>query len=423
MASNRSLGCAKHIFIVAALLFLVVAYGLARNWNTFSLMVDNLTIMNEEASEADDLRSPADLVGYLAAYPERASLVAYDVGATQEGIYYRADTVRPVTGIPRLLLLAEFSRQAENDSLNSDSRIALDSVGALALPGISRGAHRQARSRLLEQGSVAADSTITVRDIARSAFQWDDPAAADWLHSHLGRRAVQRIPDRLGLPEVDPPIPTSGMHLLWSNHEQTSSPTAQIDTLAALAASTRTRRAYQALKRLRRDSTFRHRERRRLSQHGSGLSLRHQRTLAKHTAPRGTASAYADILRRVATSRLPSSSIATQMQRHLERTTENDSLGLSVRTVASVGGATPGLISIAGYARQETDAPPRIVVLLLEQLPMAVFYHLLQTSLDKGLFLRLLGKDLLGLRLDPDRASYWDPVEEDGPATRPDKPY
>lgn len=40
-----------------------------------------------------------------------------------------------------------------------------------------------------------------------------------------------------------------------------------------------------------------------------------------------------------------------------------------------------------------------------------------------GWFLRLIGKDLLDLERDPDRASYWVPVEEDGPATRPDKPY
>jgi hypothetical protein len=81
------------------------------------------------------------------------------------------------------------------------------------------------------------------------------------------------------------------------------------------------------------------------------------------------------------------------MQAALERPTDADSVGLSLRAVASTGGATPGLLSLAGYARREGDAPPRVVVLVLERLPMAVFYHLLQTSLDKGLFLRLLGDD------------------------------
>lgn len=40
-----------------------------------------------------------------------------------------------------------------------------------------------------------------------------------------------------------------------------------------------------------------------------------------------------------------------------------------------------------------------------------------------GLLLRLMGKDLLGLRLEPERDSYWIPAEPDGPASRPYKPY
>lgn len=40
-----------------------------------------------------------------------------------------------------------------------------------------------------------------------------------------------------------------------------------------------------------------------------------------------------------------------------------------------------------------------------------------------GILLRLMGKDLLGMRGDPSIESYWVPVEEDGPCSRPDKPY
>ena len=40
-----------------------------------------------------------------------------------------------------------------------------------------------------------------------------------------------------------------------------------------------------------------------------------------------------------------------------------------------------------------------------------------------GIVMRLLGKDPLHLKRQPDRPSFWVPVEEDGPASRPDKPY
>ena len=40
-----------------------------------------------------------------------------------------------------------------------------------------------------------------------------------------------------------------------------------------------------------------------------------------------------------------------------------------------------------------------------------------------GLLLRLFGKDLLQLKLEPEADSYWSPAEIDGPASRPYLPY
>ena len=40
-----------------------------------------------------------------------------------------------------------------------------------------------------------------------------------------------------------------------------------------------------------------------------------------------------------------------------------------------------------------------------------------------GLVFRLMGKDLLQKKLDPDADSYWIDAEADGPWTRPEKPY
>jgi hypothetical protein len=40
-----------------------------------------------------------------------------------------------------------------------------------------------------------------------------------------------------------------------------------------------------------------------------------------------------------------------------------------------------------------------------------------------GLVRRVFGTDTLGLRPDPTMETYWVPVEDDGPGTRPDKPY
>jgi len=40
-----------------------------------------------------------------------------------------------------------------------------------------------------------------------------------------------------------------------------------------------------------------------------------------------------------------------------------------------------------------------------------------------GIVLKLMRKDILKLSMQSDVDSYWEPVEADGPASRPDKPY
>jgi hypothetical protein len=393
MSSSLPSGCTKHLFIIAGLCGAVVAYGIVQNWSTFSLMVDNLTVMNEKAEQAESLRYPRDVLDYLAAHPDKASLVAYDVGAKADGIFYRADTARALTEVPQLLLMAEYARQVGAGQLAPTRPVPLDSLDVYALPGSGQRQHRTARQALIDSGRVDPDSTVALHAVARNAFQEDDPAAADWLMAHLGPAAVRQAPARFRLPNSDPPLPNSGTQLLWTNHTQTASSETRIDTLANLSPGALSSRAYAQMERLRRDSTFRRTERQRLTQHGSGLSLREQRTLARYTAPRGTAAEYANLLARVAQGALINATVADSLQPFVERSFARDSVALSIRTVGSVGGATPGLISLAGYAKRAGDTPPRVVVLLLEGLPMAVFYHLLQTGLDKGFHLQLLGDD------------------------------
>jgi hypothetical protein len=56
------------------------------------------------------------------------------------------------------------------------------------------------------------------------------------------------------------------------------------------------------------------------------------------------------------------------------------------------GGGFPGIQSTAGILTR-ADGGGRVVVLLLDGLPHAVFYHLAQTGLDVGLVLDRLGLD------------------------------
>lgn len=63
----------------------------------------------------------------------------------------------------------------------------------------------------------------------------------------------------------------------------------------------------------------------------------------------------------------------------------------------------------------------RAVTAVITFVVLVIAFYLV--LLPVGLLLRLLRKDLLGLRPEPDRVSFWEPVDPEGPTSRPDKPY
>jgi len=63
----------------------------------------------------------------------------------------------------------------------------------------------------------------------------------------------------------------------------------------------------------------------------------------------------------------------------------------------------------------------RAVMTVVTYVVLTLAYFLVFTPI--GIFMKILGKDLLDRRFPTDEESYWVPVEVDGPATRPDKPY
>lgn len=52
---------------------------------------------------------------------------------------------------------------------------------------------------------------------------------------------------------------------------------------------------------------------------------------------------------------------------------------------------------------------------------LSLTYYLVMTP--TGLLLKLMGRDILSLKLSPEAKSYWSPVEENGPQSRPYQPY
>lgn len=98
-------------------------------------------------------------------------------------------------------------------------------------------------------------------------------------------------------------------------------------------------------------------------------------------------------------------------------------------------GAGPWILGLAAFAILSALIAPkilrplemvlagilRIVMTAVTYVVLTLAFFLVFTPI--GLLVKLTGKDLLNRRFPTDAKSYWVPVEIDGPANRPDKPY
>lgn len=371
-------------------LFSLVLVGVY--WDTFALMFENMTAMAEGREIASEMRGPDDLLAYVEAHPEHVSLVAFDVDERDVGIFYGEDSLRPVVGLPSLLVLAEYARQVEAGALDPEARVPLGELHRHVLPGTDGGQHRRARAALVAAGAVDADSTVALRDVADAMVRWSDNAAADLLLGRLGPGALDALLAREGRLPIEPPLPQSGLYLSWNNHASATPPEARLRAIQALAEPAYAEEVNTLAVAYREDPGFRQREVDRLEQQGTDLSLRQQRALAHATFPQGTARGYAHLVARALQDSLVSPAVSRHVLSVLDRPVP-DSVGVNLDVIGSQGGSFPGLISFVGYARRADAGGPRVVALLMDEVPMSVFYHLLQTGIDKGLVVQLLGDD------------------------------
>ena len=99
------------------------------------------------------------------------------------------------------------------------------------------------------------------------------------------------------------------------------------------------------------------------------------------------------------------------------------------RTAGPYLAALAGLFLLSGLVWPRALAPiertwmafSRILSVIMTYVILTIMFFLVITPI--GLLLRLAGKDLLEMRLDRKKDSYWVPVDPEGPCSRPDKPY
>ncbi|MEM1093841.1 MAG: hypothetical protein AAGJ10_04500 [Bacteroidota bacterium] len=329
----------RHLLIAFTLLVLVVLGVLARNASAVRLMVQNARALQDGADQAEALDDPAAVLDYVRAHPDRVSVLVVEDADTL--VWWGRRDAMPLAG-GRLHALA-----AHLSSALPDTAQVAETVTAFALP---------------EDLATFAEAACTeTQPCARADV-------ADLVARGERRAYTDLLLSAAGTYRGGSAIPYLGYLLSWNNHTL-NAPVA--DRLAAFQMMSRTHLdtlAYDIAQAYRLDEEgFRQREVAWRAQGGLAISLREQRDLAHATFPRATAAAMSTLL-----------PAAPEVRLYSE--------------------AFPGLVLAAGV-RPMAEGRTRTVVMLLEEVPLAVFYHLGRTRLDRGLVLELLHNDQAVARL------------------------
>lgn len=329
----------RHLLIAFTLLMLVVLGVLARNADTVRLMVKNARALQDGAAQAEALTDPAAVLEYVQAHPGRVSVLVVE-GTDTLAWWGRRDAM-PVAG-GRLQALATYGRQAL-----ADTALLAEPVTAFAMP---------------EDLATFAGARCT------EAHQCASAELADLVARGERRAYTDLLLSASSARRGGSAIPYLGYLLSWNNHTLNAPVADRLAAFQTMAREHLDSLAYDIAQAYRFDQEgFRQREIVWRAQGGQAISLREQRDLAHATFPRASA---ADIARLV-----PSSD---EVQLYSE--------------------AFPGLVLAAGRRTVQEDRE-RTVVVLLQDVPLAVFYHLGRTRLDRGLVLELLHNDQAVMRL------------------------
>ena len=290
----------------------------------------------------DPALETADALGaWIAAHPDRASLWVWDLDTGETLARAAGDRARPVAGLTALLLAAEYARQADA-GLDTTYRVSGSALERRVLPGV--------------EPAHAGTDALALPALVRTAVQGHRPAADELLRI-VGRRDAEAISARLGLPDLDAPLPVGGLQLAWSPAQWAggTTPAEQAERFARLPRAAQRDSAFARDRSFQSSAAYRSEEMARLERHGLGLTEAETHTVAARSFPRGTARDYADLLARAFRGTLLSPSVSARVLR-----------SLSADTLRVAAGAGSGLASAAVLDL----AQRRGAVVLVEGLPV-----------------------------------------------------
>jgi|GEM_PF-1839338 len=348
---------------------------------------------SEGEALAHSLVSTDSFIDYSATHPEQVAIASWEIGDEGNGLLFNAARSQPVSHASALLVLAAYAASGADP----EAHVSLAHWERYWLPGTDGGAHLAALLDARASGALQGDAgnfsiagtgpvpqlqpsgRVRFSDVARAMVRHADPSAMDVLIDHLGRERLAERVIRLGFAPEAVPLPASAVQRSLLTGAAAPELLARFRALKDGAYADA---VWAQFRQLSDDSTLRDRR--------TNFSLRETAELSAALAPRGSAGEYARLMEQIASGEL---SGAAYMRGQLER--PPSAAHEELASFGTLRASEPGIYASVSYGRARGAERTRVLAVMLQKLPMAVWLQLSSGHLLQRFEAGLLSDDAL----------------------------
>lgn len=198
-------------FLGTLLLIFLIVFGF--NLDALYTLYENSEDLQEGQEWVSKTSSLKGLTEYIAANPERSSVVSRSAINPDTTIRFSENVPRTMGTLSNFFLIATYARLVENSDLDPDELVSLDKIDHYQLPYIDASHHEDTKSVLENQGLITDKNQVKLSDLVQKAIIYNDLAISDFLFNKIGEAEVRKIYHQLSVKNTDLPLPFAGLYI------------------------------------------------------------------------------------------------------------------------------------------------------------------------------------------------------------------
>jgi len=196
-------------FLGTAVLVFLFIFGINRS--SFELMFENRDGLAEGSEWVEQTYSLKGLTNYIAAHPDRISIVSIVTDKPDSSIFYGEDIPRTLGTLSNLFIFIGYADAIEKGELDPGQIISWDEITLHLIPQAGETVHSDAYREGLNKGWIDGNNKINLVHALQLLSKYNSLALSDYLLVLLGRDRLTELYERLNLESTDYLLPFSGL--------------------------------------------------------------------------------------------------------------------------------------------------------------------------------------------------------------------